>query len=1199
MKVALIAPPAWANWAPHPALLRLGAELHANNIEVELYDLNVDCFNVVNDEFRTWWDDENSYKWESPEYFNEFWEANENFFIEYSNMVVASQPDMVGFCINSGARNAGPNFARIIRKALPKVPIVFGGPDCFRSELFTGHMIPGVVDALCPGEGDFAIIDIANAIAKEGSVPVDIPGFVTWENGQIRDNGDPRRPSTLDVLNPISLEGVSLVEYQLNNRVTISISRGCVKRCAFCSEGPNFFKFRTHSANWMFNQLKTLVPQIASNTKEIPHINFNDSLINGNMEVLGELCDLIIKNGLKFSWGGMAIVRPEMTVEFVSKMQKAGCIEICWGIESGSTRVLNLMRKNLAVSLVDEVMRNASEAGVAQYGNIIVGFPGEGPFEFAESLFFAAKNISYLSSLGLPIFMPRKNSTVYKAPHKFGMASLDTINWHTDDNDNTPEIRIFRRKLISYVISERFFDQGKLNKLKDSFQETFSSERVISEFVNIANDFYQMLSEYRDLMENLSFNIPNKLELNALRDSETLNFSYNTFLSCLDNFKQFCETNLDKLPIIPDRVEEGEIRKTVSRGKLKIVDSQNSCSPVKTHSSWVTVGNHQPEEEIKFKYSKEKTETINSFIGFLEGKNIPNAPLELFLEVSNVCNLKCAMCPTFSGLNKYRFNILKERQRGFFDIKENKVALEEVLKRTLNVHCFGYGEPTIHPDFKEFLKFLGKYEVMLDFFTNGMGFTSELCQLLVKEHVAKVTISFSGVTKTEYENVYIGGVFEEVLGGMKRLADTKKAYNSLYPKIEINSLSFEHHVAKLPKFVELMSEHGANIIHLKSLQQHESIAELSGHKAVYRQWVEGLLVEEARQIAAKKGIIFSATQFENLKVDTDEEWKKEKYRTCTDTNQSVNDFFPLSSLKAKARETKPYRDVLNKEEEKLVNVMQIPSKQIDEVLQMKDFKTQSGDSFYCMEPFKTMYVNRDGTVKTCCFSNHNAPNLGALKTNDLSEIWQGKGYSTFREGALESKYAMDNCNFCLKNGIGPKEHFTHGIIGEYVEWYKNSYDKTLVDSPAEVILALGNNRDIALRYRNGHKSTESVNKSNENLLQDLGQFNGSDNLEYRLDKKQPEGHLDRVENGIVYGWVWNPKEPESRQYVTIYVNQKEVARVEARDYRADLKEAGKGDGYYSFRYHLPKAFLTGVEVKINAKVDNLDFSLRGEDIIYS
>ena len=267
--------------------------------------------------------------------------------------------------------------------------------------------------------------------------------------------------------------------------------------------------------------------------------------------------------------------------------------------------------------------------------------------------------------------------------------------------------------------------------------------------------------------------------------------------------------------------------------------------------------------QAKAQFTTQKREAIESFLRFSEGQEFPRWPLEVFLEVSNICDLQCAMCPTFSALNVDRFFALKREDRGVIAYETATEPLEEILKHALIIHASGYGEPTIHPQYKELLQYLSRYEALIDFFTNGMHLDDELCQHLVQGHVHRISISFSGVTAEEYENIYIGGDFDRVLGGIRRLAKAKQAAGSQYPRIEINSLAFQHHIEKLPAFVQLMADAGANVIHVKPLRLSAGkIAELKHHESHMHPEREAQIVQQAKVLADTFGVRLASAPYE-------------------------------------------------------------------------------------------------------------------------------------------------------------------------------------------------------------------------------------------------------------------------------------------------------------------------------------------------
>jgi MoaA/NifB/PqqE/SkfB family radical SAM enzyme len=602
----------------------------------------------------------------------------------------------------------------------------------------------------------------------------------------------------------------------------------------------------------------------------------------------------------------------------------------------------------------------------------------------------------------------------------------------------------------------------------------------------------------------------------------------------------------------------------------------------------------------KSMYSEYKEKTILSYIDFMEGTSFPVNPLEVFIELSNVCNLKCAMCPTFSGLSKHRHLAIKSEDRGFFELKESLESISEVLKGALNIHCFGYGESTIHPDFKEIVRFLSRYDVMLDFFTNGMNLDDEICNLLVKNRVATVTISFSGSTKEEYENIYLGGNFEQVLSGIKRLSDTRKAHNSSYPNIEINSLAFEHHVSKLPEFIKLMAEHGANTIQLKSLQLHETIPELAGHRAVMKSWGKDAgVIERAKSKASEMGITFLADQFENNKAHSEIEWKEMKRESCTGKMREDSTVIPISELKGIAKKTIPYNDRsgdISPKRNKLTCMNAHPDL-IEEILPVEE-NNVSATMFPCMEPFKTMYIRKNNSVKPCCFSPDNALSMGNLKDNNLKEIWNGQGYSFLRNTIINDNVSKMHCETCIKNDFGPKFHNIPGLLLQYLAWYDEKYSFPLIENLSERLLH-ASNHEIVLKHKNTKKHFDL--KPEEPAYQTkLQQENVHEQLllliNYSLDSGSTlpsllQYNFDPLHEQQVGAWIWSPKFQDCRLDLEILIDEKKVAELKADRFRNDLLEAGIGDGSYSILYTLPDSVNDGRTHTITCKVLGTDLVL--------
>ena len=447
----------------------------------------------------------------------------------------------------------------------------------------------------------------------------------------------------------------------------------------------------------------------------------------------------------------------------------------------------------------------------------------------------------------------------------------------------------------------------------------------------------------------------------------------------------------------------------------------------------------------------DKAVSVASYAEFCEKGTIPAYPLEIFLEISNVCDLKCAMCVQFSALNPLRQKIIKGTRRGFMEQGEISSNLKNVLKHALLVHCFGYGEPTIHPEFRSFLDLISGSEVMIDFFTNGMHLDEEFCRFLVDRNVYKITVSFSGATKETYESIYIGGDFEKVLSGIRCLSDLKKERRARYPIIEVNSLGFRDHVAQFDKFVTLMADHGVDVVLLKPLQSYKNIPELHEHVSFMRPEQEGLIVRRAKEIGRHRGVQVNAELYAKSGVADDLEYDKRmvalKQEADADFEGTGRVFGgnPVSDFAAIAADLQPVRDPDQARIAPRVLDLKVPEAVGRHLLDIRPLRDIASDEapFHCMEPFKTLYVSRNGATKPCCFSNADGWYLGNAKTDDGGAVWRGEGFRMVRDAITAADYPMKGCESCLRVKSGPQGHSTPLMLQRYLTWHEDNFSGSL------------------------------------------------------------------------------------------------------------------------------------------------------------
>jgi radical SAM superfamily enzyme YgiQ (UPF0313 family) len=466
MKVVLVSCPTWAPWAPSYALGLLTAALKRAGHEVTTIDLNIKIYNSVRAEDRKLWLDQYGGYWDDPARAQEFFDRYRNLLESVARRIVAAGAPVAGFSVNSASRLVSLQINRLVKSLNPEILTLFGGPDCFRPYHGLEYMNDPHIDAVCTLEGDIVLPELVDVIGKGDFGKHAVKGFVIRDRrtGELLDGGDPDPIMDLDGLPFADYSWANFMQYTVRNRMTMMLSRGCINRCAFCSEGANFKKYRSRSAGNIVSEIKQQMRMLGNPPGVF--INFNDSLINGNMKEFVGLCDRIVAEGLKFSWGGMALFRPEMTEEVIAKMRAAGCVEVMWGLEAGNDHVLRLMRKRFDVAHAERIIRACHENGIAQYTNIIVGFPGETDADFRETAAFVERNKRYFNAIGLPFMTLHRNSHVYENASSYNIRDRESpLEWELADGSNTFPIRQARRQALMSIIESKLFDQGKYDGL--------------------------------------------------------------------------------------------------------------------------------------------------------------------------------------------------------------------------------------------------------------------------------------------------------------------------------------------------------------------------------------------------------------------------------------------------------------------------------------------------------------------------------------------------------------------------------------------------------------------------------------------------------------------------------------------------------------------------------------------------------------
>ncbi len=288
-------------------------------------------------------------------------------------------PDVVCSSVTTGMHLYLADINRSIKKVMPNVVSVFGGPHAtFSPE----YVETEGVDAVCRGEGEGAIVELLDRM-RDGRDYYDVENF--WfkrrDTGEIVKNGQRPLVKDIDSLGFPDREVVydAGAIYRDTDRKVFVSQRGCPMPCSFCFH--HAMKKKIYSARNSEYVRKRSVTHLLEEIKQVrakynlKFVHFVDDIFNLRNDWLDEFCERYPKEiGLPFD----VILMANMTTEkHIEKLRSAGCVYARIAFEAASDHVRNaVFRKNTTRQQLLDAAGWIRKHGIRLGSLNILGGPG-------------------------------------------------------------------------------------------------------------------------------------------------------------------------------------------------------------------------------------------------------------------------------------------------------------------------------------------------------------------------------------------------------------------------------------------------------------------------------------------------------------------------------------------------------------------------------------------------------------------------------------------------------------------------------------------------------------------------------------------------------------------------------------------------------------------------------------------------------
>ncbi len=286
---------------------------------------------------------------------------------------------------------------QLVKTYHPEATVILGGglPTAFPQQILKKTQ----ADIAVLGEGEVTIREIADLL-NQGRAMANVPGISYRDGEAIRITAPREHVKDLDTI-PFPARHLFPLERYIQNPVpylrmfdpkvrvaNIVSSRGCPYRCAYCFHGLWGDHWRGRSAENVVAEMRFL-----HDTYDINGIFFMDDTFVLNRKRALEICERLIEQDLGIIWVASGRVNL-MDSDLLNKMKAAGCRVVLYGIESGSQKILDEMRKGVKVAQAREAILQTWEAGILPIGYLMIGM-------FSESRETVEETIRFCNETGL------------------------------------------------------------------------------------------------------------------------------------------------------------------------------------------------------------------------------------------------------------------------------------------------------------------------------------------------------------------------------------------------------------------------------------------------------------------------------------------------------------------------------------------------------------------------------------------------------------------------------------------------------------------------------------------------------------------------------------------------------------------------------------------------------------------------------
>lgn len=301
---------------------------------------------------------------------------DDRFYDHIVDTILDKDDELVGLMTDADSLHHTVILAERVKARRPDLPVCLGGPASSPMAPLLLETFP-FLDYVVRSEGEQTFVELIEHL--QGKRKADEILGLTWrDGGRVVHNPERHLEDDLDL---IPIPAFDAYDMMAGAPLYLDVGRGCPFKCAFCATAP-FWK-----RQYRMKSIERIVEEaiLVRDVYKRNQVNFSHDIFTCNRAWTLEFCQYLIDHPLHMEW--TCSTRTDIiTPDVLEKLAEAGCVEIYYGIETGSQELQETIDKGLDLEWSRKIVEKTREVGIRPVTGFILGYPFETRQTLADTL---------------------------------------------------------------------------------------------------------------------------------------------------------------------------------------------------------------------------------------------------------------------------------------------------------------------------------------------------------------------------------------------------------------------------------------------------------------------------------------------------------------------------------------------------------------------------------------------------------------------------------------------------------------------------------------------------------------------------------------------------------------------------------------------------------------------------------------------